>query len=268
MRRFGGLSTFMKVTWVTFGLGWLAILGVPPFSGFWSKDAIIETAFVGEGIRPWLLGGAALVGAGITAFYMSRLFFMTFHGEARWNEHDDHPHESPATMTIPMIVLAAGSALLGLLLAWPFAETKPIVSWLEPVFGHVEHDEPVLAIPVIIALTLIFVAVGVFLAYRMYVQEKVPATAPVGSWATHAARADLYQEEVNRTLFEQPGVALTRGLDYSDRAGVDGSIGGFATWIGDLSTRLRRVQNGFARSYALTMLAGVVLFLGAVWVMQ
>ena len=268
MRRFGGLSAFMKVTWITFGLGWLAILGVPPFSGFWSKDAIIETAFVGEGIRPWLLGGAALVGAGITAFYMSRLFFMTFHGKRRWNEQEDHPHESPATMTVPMIVLAAGSALLGLVLAWPFAETKPIVAWLEPVVGHGEHEEPVLAIPVIIVLTLVLIALGVFLAYRMYVQEEVEEGVPVGSWATRAARADLYQEEVNRTLFEKPGVALTRGLEYSDRSGVDGSIGGFATWIGDLSGRLRRIQNGFARSYALTMLAGVVLFLGAVWVMQ
>ena len=269
MRRFGGLSTFMKVTWVTFGLGWLAILGVPPFSGFWSKDAIIETAFIGEGIRPWLLGGAALVGAGITAFYMSRLFFMTFHGKRRWSERDYHPHESPATMTVPMIVLAAGSALLGLILAWPAAETKPIAAWLEPVVGYggSEH-EPVLAIPVIIALTLIFVAIGAFVAYRMYIQEEVPTTAPVGSWGTQAARADLYQEEVNRTLFEHPGVALVRGLEHTDRSGVDGTVGGLATWIGDLSSRLRRIQNGFARSYALTMLTGVVLFLGAVWVMQ
>ncbi|MGA8047944.1 MAG: NADH-quinone oxidoreductase subunit L [Dermatophilaceae bacterium] len=269
MRRFGGLSTFMKVTWITFGLGWLAILGVPPFSGFWSKDAIIETAFIGEGIRPWLLGGAALVGAGITAFYMSRLFFMTFHGKARWSERDYHPHESPPTMTVPMIVLAAGSALLGLILAWPLAETKPIVAWLRPVVGYGGSEaEPVLAILVIIALTLTFVAIGVFVAYRMYLQEKVPTTAPVGSWATQAARADLYQDEVNRTLFEQPGVALVHGLDHTDRSGVDGTVGGLATWIGNLSTRLRRIQNGFARTYALTMLTGVVLFLGAVWVMQ
>src|SRR5690606_8799319 len=129
MRRFGGLATFMKITWVTFGLGWLAIIGVPPFSGFWSKDAIIETAFAGEGARPWLLGAAPLLGAPITAFYRSRLCFMTFHGKARWRDDEFHPHESPATMTVPMMVLAAGSALLGLILAWPFAETKPIVAW-------------------------------------------------------------------------------------------------------------------------------------------
>ena len=95
MRRFGGLSGAMKITWVTFGLGWLAIIGVPPFSGFWSKDKIIESAFIGEGWRPWVFGFTALIGAGITAFYMSRLFFMTFHGKKRWTD-DVHPHESPA----------------------------------------------------------------------------------------------------------------------------------------------------------------------------
>ncbi len=114
MRRFGGLLVLMRITWVTFGLGWLAILGVPPFSGFWSKDKIIEAAFIGDGWRPWVFGLAALLGAGITAFYMSRLFFMTFQGKKRWTEEPQHPHESPALMTVPMIILAVGSAFLGL----------------------------------------------------------------------------------------------------------------------------------------------------------
>ncbi|EBF6878230.1 NADH-quinone oxidoreductase subunit L, partial [Salmonella enterica subsp. enterica serovar Saintpaul] len=130
MRRFGGLSGAMKITWVTFGLGWLAILGVPPFSGFWSKDKIIEAAFIGEGWRPWVFGLTALIGAGITAFYMSRLFFMTFHGKKRWTD-DVHPHESPLTMTVPMMVLAVGSALLGLVLSIGGTFTH----WLEPVTG-------------------------------------------------------------------------------------------------------------------------------------
>src|SRR6476620_294566 len=141
MRRFGGLSGAMKITWVTFGLGWLAILGVPPFAGFWSKDKIIEAAFVGEGWRPWVIGLAALVGAGVTAFYMSRLFFMTFHGKKRWTD-DVHPHESPRTMTVPMMVLAVGSALLGLVLSIGSTFT----SWLEPVVGAHEGKEPVLPV--------------------------------------------------------------------------------------------------------------------------
>src|SRR4029079_7154169 len=135
MRRFGALSGVMKVTWATFGIGWLAILGVPPFDGYFSKDPIIETAFGGEGWRPWVFGGTALIGAGITAFYMSRLFFMTFHGKKRWTE-DVHPHESPRVMTVPMIVLAIGSAVLGVILSF----NEMFVHWLEPVVGHQEVE--------------------------------------------------------------------------------------------------------------------------------
>ncbi|MBM6399888.1 NADH-quinone oxidoreductase subunit L [Phycicoccus sonneratiae] len=267
MRRFGSLSGAMKVTWATFGLGWLAILGVPPFSGFWSKDKIIEAAFVGEGWKPWVLGGAALVGAGVTAFYMSRLFFMTFHGEKRWTD-DVHPHESPKIMTVPMMVLAGGSAFLGLLLAWPFAETAPIVSWLSPVVGEHGEEHPVLAVPVLMTLTLVFVAVGIFLAWRRYWSEEVPEVAPRGSVLTRAARVDLYQDAVNEGLFMRPGVHLTRSLVFADAKGIDGAAGGLAALVGGLSSRLRRLQTGYARSYALTMLTGVVAVLGALWVIQ
>ena len=267
MRRFGGLSTVMKITWVTFGLGWLAILGVPPFSGFWSKDKIIEAAFVGEGWRPWVFGLAALIGAGITAFYMSRLFFMTFHGKRRWvTEGEDavHPHESPLTMTVPMMVLAVGSAGLGLVLAYVF----PIAEWLEPTLGHHEHHDPVLPIPVLMAGTLVVVAVGAVWAFMVYGRRDVPEVAPAGSALTRAARRDLYQDELNETLLMWPGIKLTRGLVESDRDLVDGGIGGFSRSIERSANWLRRAQNGFARSYALTMLAGVVAFLGALWVMN
>ncbi|WP_435202440.1 NADH-quinone oxidoreductase subunit L [Janibacter sp. GS2] len=263
MRRFGGLSTVMKITWVTFGLGWLAILGVPPFSGFWSKDKIIEAAFVGEGWRPWVFGLAALIGAGITAFYMSRLFFMTFHGKKRWTE-DVHPHESPLTMTIPMMVLAVGSAVLGLVLA----TVAPITTWLEPTLGHVEHHEPVLPIPVLMAGTLVVVAVGAVWAWLVYARAEVPEVAPAGSALTRAARRDLYQDELNETLLMWPGIKLTRGLVETDRDVVDGAFGGLSVTLARSANWLRRAQNGFARSYALTMLAGVVAFLGALWVIN
>ncbi len=263
MRTFGGLSTVMKITWATFGLGWLAILGVPPFSGFWSKDKIIEAAFVGEGWRPWVFGMVTLVGAGITAFYMSRLFFMTFQGEKRWAP-DDHPHESPPVMTYPMIVLAVGSALLGLLLG----PTNAIVHWLEPVVGAAEEEHPVLAVPILMTLTLLVVAAGVALAWARYWRDSVPRTAPVGSLLTRAARQDLYQDQVNEALLMRPGIHLTRALVFLDQRGVDGLAGGLAALVGGASSRLRRFQNGLARSYALTMLVGVVLVLGAVWVMQ
>ncbi len=268
MRRFGGLSVFMKVTWVTFGLGWLAILGVPPFSGFWSKDKVIEAAFIGEGWQPWVLGGAALLGAGITAFYMSRLFFMTFHGEKRWDDDEYHPHESPLTMTVPMMVLAFGSAFLGLILAWPFAEHAPIVSWLAPVVGEHGEEHPVLPVPLIMGLTLLLVAGGAALAWARYGRDVVPEVAPKASVLTRAARQDLYQDAINEGLFMRPGIHLTRGLVFADARGIDGAAGGLAALVGGLSSRLRRVQTGYARSYALTMLTGVVAVLGALWVIQ
>jgi NADH-quinone oxidoreductase subunit L len=263
MRRFGGLSGFMKITWVTFGIGWLAILGVPPFSGFWSKDKIIEAAFVGEGWRPWVFGFAALIGAGITAFYMSRLFFMTFHGKKRWTD-DVHPHEAPRSMTVPMIVLAAGSAFMGLILG----PTGAFTTWLEPITGGAVEHSPVLAVPILIALTMVVVVAGAGLAWAMYWRDEVPVTAPAGNLLTKAARQDLYQDQVNEALLMRPGIHLTRSLVFADGEGVDGAAGGLAAFVGGWSARMRRIQNGFARSYALTMLVGVVAILGALWVIQ
>ncbi|SEJ14142.1 NADH-quinone oxidoreductase subunit L [Demequina mangrovi] len=254
MRRFGALRTAMVTTWVTFGLGWLAILGVPPFSGFWSKDKIIEAAFVGEGAQPWILGGAALIGAGLTAFYMSRLFFMTFHGKARWTD-DQHPHESPALMTVPMIILAVGSAFLGLFLALG----DRFATWLEPVTGHAEHHEPVLPIPVIMIATLLLVALGVWVAWRKYGAADVPETAPAASLATIAARNDMFQDSVNRGVFERPGTHLTRTLVYADAALVDGAVDKTAGGWARTGESVRKTQNGQVRSYALTMLVGLVI---------
>jgi len=263
MRRFGNLSGAMKITWVTFGIGWLAILGVPPFSGFWSKDKIIEAAFIGEGWRPWIFGFAALIGAGVTAFYMSRLFFMTFQGRKRWPK-EAHPHESPRSMTVPMIILAIGSAFLGLILG----PTNAIQGWLEPVVGAHPEGEPVIAVPLLMTMTLLIVFGGVVLAWMYYWRDAVPVVAPVGSPLTRAARRDLYQDDVNEALLMRPGLHLTRSLVFFDNRGVDGAVGGLAALIGGTSARVRRVQNGFVRSYALTMLAGVVVILGAVWVVQ
>ncbi len=263
MRRFGNLSGAMKVTWITFGMGWLAILGVPPFSGFFSKDAIIEAAFIGGGWRPWVFGFAALIGAGVTSFYMSRLFFMTFHGKKRWPK-EAQPHESPRTMTIPMVILAFGSAFLGLILG----PTGAIQSWLEPVVGTHAEGEPVIAAPVLMTMTLLVVAAGLGIAWMRYWRDEVPVVAPVGSPLTRAARKDLYQDAINEGVLMRPGLHLTRALVFFDNKGVDGAVGSLAAVIGGSSSRLRRVQNGFVRSYALTMLLGVVVILGAVWVVQ
>jgi len=258
MRRFGGLSAVMKITWATFGLGWLAIIGFPGLSGFWSKDKIIEAAFVGDGWRPWVFGLAALLGAGITAFYMTRLFFLTFHGERRWTD-DVHPHESPLVMTVPLMVLAVGSALLGLALG----PTGAIQHWLEPVVGEHPEDSPVVPVAVLTTLTVVLVLLGAGLAYVMYLRRAVPVVAPAGSVLTRAARQDLYQDTVNEALLMRPGQYLTRSLVYVDNRGVDGAVNGLAALIGGTSGRLRRLQTGFVRSYALSMFAGAAVLVGA-----
>ncbi len=260
MRRFGGLGRYMKITYVTFMAGWLAILGVFPFAGFWSKDKIIEAAFVpvdGEPWRAWVFGGIALLGAGITAFYMSRLFFLTFEGQKRWSARRDgsaqHPHESPLLMTVPMIVLAVGSVGLGWLLSG-----AGFVEWLEPSVGHAEHHEPVLPVPVIVGATLGLVLVGVVLAWRMYAVGQVPVAPPRGTVATRAARKDLYQDVVNDAVLVEPGRYLTRSLVYGDKAVVDNTATGLGRATVGVGDAVRRVQNGYARSYAASMLIGLV----------
>ena len=136
MRRYGGLRKALPITFATFGLGYLAIIGVWPFAGFFSKDAIIEAALGSGGTQGYVLGGAALLGAGITAFYMTRVMLMTFFGEKRWAP-GSHPHEAPALMTWPMILLAFGSVFSGFL--FTFGDSLP--HWLEPVVGvHLETE--------------------------------------------------------------------------------------------------------------------------------
>ncbi|HNM86463.1 MAG TPA: NADH-quinone oxidoreductase subunit L, partial [Mycobacterium sp.] len=257
MRRYGGLRTLMPVTFVTFGLGYLAIIGIPPFAGFFSKDAIIETAFAAGGLRGWLLGGAALLGAGITAFYMTRVMLLTFFGEKRWAP-GTHPHESPAVMTLPMVVLAIGSVGAGALLALG----GRLADWLGPLTNPVGTHEEGHAAPVwlLTAVTLGVVAVGVLIAYRMYATRAVPGTAPVDVSAfTVAARRDLYGDAFNEAVLMRPGRAVTEELVLVDDVAVDGVGGGLASLVSGTSSVLRRVQTGFARSYALSMLAGAAL---------
>lgn len=263
MRRFGGLRSLLPVTFVTFGLGYLAIIGVPPFSGFFSKDAIIETAFAAGGLRGVLLGGAALLGAGITAFYMTRVMLLTFFGERRWEQANTHPHESPAVMTWPMIVLAVGSVAAGAALT----VGDRLGHWLEPVVGVVESEH---AIPawVTTALALGVVAVGVAVAYRQYATRAVPLTAPQDvSALTVAARRDLYGDAINEAAFMRTGARLTRSMVAVDDTVIEGSAGGLATLVRRGSDELRGLQTGYARSYALAMLAGTVLLAGAVLVL-
>jgi NADH-quinone oxidoreductase subunit L len=265
MRRYGGLRKALPVTFVTFGLGYLAIIGVPPFAGFFSKDAIIEAALGRGGIEGYVTGGAALLGAGVTAFYMTRVMLMTFFGEKRWDEHA-HPHEAPPLMSGPLILLAFGSVFSGGL----FAIGGTLKNWLEPVVGA--HEETTHALPAWVntALALTVVAVGIAVAYRLYGgKATIPAEAPAKvSVLTTAARRDLYGDAFNEEVFMRPGAELTDALVEVDNAGVDGSVNALAAWVGRTSNRLRGLQTGFARSYALSMLTGAALVVAAILAVQ
>jgi NADH-quinone oxidoreductase subunit L len=273
MRHYGGLRTLLPITFATFGLGYLAIIGVPPFAGFFSKDAIIESAFNAGGVKGVVLGAAALLGAGITAFYMTRVMLMTFFGERRWaasasaatgETEATHPHESPRVMTWPMIALAVGSIAAGGLLAIG----GTLEHWLEPVVGaHEAHH--VLPAWFVTTLALSVVAVGIAVAYGMYAQRTVPDTAPDDvSVLTVAARKDLYGDAINEELLMKPGQVLTKDLVWLDDKGVDGVASGLAALVGRTSHGLRQLQTGFVRSYALSMLAGAALVVAVILAVQ
>ncbi|WFN89963.1 NADH-quinone oxidoreductase subunit L [Arcanobacterium wilhelmae] len=259
MRGFGGLYSKMKITALTFMAGYLAIIGFPFLSGFFSKDKIIEAAFVGEGVRPWIFGLITVAVAGLTAFYMSRLVFMIFFGKARWSEsgaNARHPHDPGPLMWVPMVILALGSLFLGGVL-----NAVGFVSWLSPSIGETPHAEPVLAPIVITILTLVVVAVGVGIAWTMYVRADVPATVPAGNALTRAARADLYQDPINENLFMKPGMVLVAGTAIADHEFVDGAVRGIGKGSFGLGNLVGKLQNGFARSYASLMTAGVLVAL-------
>ncbi|HTH88513.1 NADH-quinone oxidoreductase subunit L [Mycobacterium sp.] len=272
MRRYGGLRKALPITFATFGLGYLAIIGVPPLAGFFSKDGIIEAALGSGGAKGIILGGAAILGAGITAFYMTRVMLMTFFGEKRWASEASeatwdklvaHPHESPAVMTWPMILLAIGSVASG----GALAIGGTLQHWLEPVVGahEAEHGTPAWVVTIIV---LAVVAAGIAIAYRMYGTRAVPEEVPAGNALTVAARQDLYGDAFNERAFMRPGQLLTEGLVEIDDDAVDGAANELAAGVGWISNRFRQLQTGFARSYALSMLVGAALVVAAILAVQ
>lgn len=257
MRRMGGLRAVMPITAVTFGLGYLAIIGVPPLSGFYTKDSIIEAALALGGIRGPVLAAVAIAGAAITAFYMTRVMVMTFFGAPRWAP-GAHPHESPRSMTVPMIILAIGSVGAGgvLMIGGRLAD------FLSPAVGAREAHGAVPA-PVVTVIVLIAVAIGLAIGVRA--TARVPDTAPrdVGP-LTVAARQDLYQDVFNETVFAVPGRAAMDGLAAIEDSVVDGAVRAVPVGVVAGAQALRRTQTGYARSYALGMTAGALALTVAV----
>ena len=265
MRKYGALRKFMPITFITFGLGYLAIIGVPPFAGFYSKDAIIAEAFNSGGVKGVLLGSVALLGAAITAFYMTRVMVMTFTSKARWDD-DAHPHESPVLMWLPMVILSIGSVTSGLLLY----RGDALKNWLYPLFDHGDHHElheELLPHSVVTILAVSMVVIGVTVALLKYQFKDVAKVAPTDvSWATRFARNDLGQDAFNEAVFMRPGQVITRGLVAVDEVVIDGAVRGVGSMAVESGSTLRRTQSGYVRSYAALILVGALALLTAIWV--
>ena len=255
MRRFGGLWRAMPLTFGVMVAGWLAIIGIPPFSGFWSKELVIKVAFE----RSVVLGVLALVGAGLTAYYMTRLMVMTFLGPKRWHE-GAHPHESPLSMTAPMAVLAVLALVAGYLLEFPLH----VEEFLEPALATTEVEDPLLSGVALAVVSTAFALVGAAVAYAQVGRRPVETEQPpAGNVLVAAARERLYSDAFYESTLERPGRYLTRALVWTDGRAVDGAVGGVAAAVGGLSGRTRRLQTGFVRSYALLVLLGAVGVVGA-----
>jgi NADH-quinone oxidoreductase subunit L len=261
MRRMGALRKLMPLTAAAFIVGWLAIAGVPPFAGFWSKDEILAFAY-DESPALWVLG---LFTALLTAFYMSRQVFLVFFGEARWNDplpgedpeearEEIHPHESPWTMTLPLVVLAGLAAVAGFI-NLPFTDDSQVFEhWMEPV---VEVGEAHLSLSggaqwVLAVGSVVAGLIGIALAWAIYLRKRIRPVEP-----EILAHAWYIDETIARTV-DGPGEAAFEGTATFDRVVIDGAVNGTGSFIRGLGERLRVVQSGYVRSYALAVALGAV----------
>ncbi|RRD50017.1 NADH-quinone oxidoreductase subunit L [Arachnia propionica] len=248
MRHYGALAKAMRVTFLTFAMGYLAIIGFPFTAGFYSKDHIIETAFH----QNVVLGVLALIGAGVTAYYMTRLMMMTFFGRARWDD-DVHPHESPAVMTIPLVVLAVLSLGAGLVM------NNWIQGWLAPATGSHPHETSLLAFTPVGIAALGVVAVGVAIGWFLH-KDGIPREAPqTRNPLVLASRNDLYGDQMNQWLVVGPVSGAAQVLAVADHGVVDGAVRGSGALSLGLAGWLRRTQNGYSRSYGVILTIGVVV---------
>jgi NADH-quinone oxidoreductase subunit L len=263
MRKMGALRKLMPITGFTFIIGWLAIAGIPPFAGFWSKDEVLLYAFANNRLL-WLIG---VITALLTAYYMTRQVIMVFFGEARWNDHaeengahgDHTPHESPWTMVTPLVILA-GLSIVGGAMQLPFSKSTHFLEhWLEPVVHHSEvsisgtwaysNKWLLLVVAIIIAVA------GVVASIAVYAKGKFKAIEP-----KILADAWRYDSAVS-AIVGGPGRAAFGGVAAFDAKIVDGAVNGIGTEVRAASGLLRKVQSGLVRSYAFVIGLGAVVLL-------
>lgn len=257
MSRYGGLARLLPVTSMTFGVGWLAIAGVPPFSGFWSKDEILAGAWN----HNRLLWALLLLTAMITAFYMSRAVIMTFFGERRWQNggHEAHPHESPPTMLLPLVVLALLAAVAGVINLPFVSDTHFLEKWLEPsLLGNEAHLNFAGGTKWVLAgMSIVAGFAGIWLAVSVYLRKSMPAQLIERDFF---ARAWRYDETISATV-AGPGRKGFSALTIFDRQVIDGAVNSVGSVVQASARQLRRVQTGMVRSYALGIAVGAVILL-------
>jgi NADH-quinone oxidoreductase subunit L len=260
--RMGGLRKVMPITFWTSAAAWLAISGVFPFAGFFSKDQILTTAYEHGFTAIWVIGVLVAI---VTAFYMSRWFFLVFLGDGRWGD-DVHPHESPASMTGPLIVLGvlslAGGAALN------FTHHGPFFEWLDPATASVEGvafaEHGALTEGTLIAISLVAAAIGILLAWFAYNPARAArgrVAEPVRGPLAELAERKFFVDELYEVVFVRAGGRVADAIVWFDKTVIDGLVNGAGTVslaVGDVA---RRVQTGFVRSYLAAFLVGGVVLI-------
>jgi NADH-quinone oxidoreductase subunit L len=264
MRHMGGLKKHMPITYWTFILATLAIAGIFPFAGFFSKDEILFHSLVSGHTVFW---GIATLAAFITAFYMFRAVFMTFHGKEKFDHHHVHPHESPPLMTIPLMTLA-GLSVVGGLVGFPIIKgANKFKDFLAPSITPLVHEvhAPAWFEITMMVFSMAVAAAGIYMAYKMYIAkpelpEKVIEKIPV---VYDLVYNKYYMDEIYDATVVEP---IKNGSDFLwhgvDETVIDGAVNGSATTVGWLSSHLRKLETGFVQSYALAILIGAVLVTG------
>jgi NADH-quinone oxidoreductase subunit L len=255
MRVMGGLRKKMPITFITMATAWLAISGVFPFSGFWSKDEILIAIYLNGGLW-YILWAVSMFVALLTAFYMTRLMVLTFLGEPRW-DGDVHPHESPWSMTIPLIVLAFFTTTVGVFNT-PFRLTFEhfLEASMEAV-GHAAEAEWQLLVG-LATLTLIFVFVGIFVAWKRYSAEELPVED--GGWWSRAL-VGFGVDDFYGKVIVAPGKQLANVASTADATVIDGAAHGIASGVRAFGDGLRPSQSGKVRGYAAMIAVASVLLI-------
>ncbi|MEY3265209.1 MAG: hypothetical protein RL717_2686 [Pseudomonadota bacterium] len=291
IRNMGGLRKYMPITWITALLGSLALIGTPFFSGFYSKDSIIEAVHASHLWGAGFANFAVLAGVFVTAFYSFRMYFLVFHGEERFGKahhHDDHgddhhhhglapgekPHEAPWVVTLPLILLAIPSVVIGYLTIAPmlhgeFFKGVIFVSDTHPAMAELSHEfhgATAMAVHAFTSLPFLLAVAGVVSAWYCYlINPKVPAWFHAKFGAVYTLLDNKYYlDKINDVVFAAGARALGRGFSNTgDRSLIDGLIvNGSARAVGWFSTVTRTFQTGYIYHYAFTMIVALALYLG------